>query len=107
MLNTTRLFCLSLVWMPLMFIQVYGKTRIYVVVAVVFVKLHEATQMFVMVVYIKVMTVKKSFKYDEYGSFEHLPFLFNSRSLKVLFRASSADSSVQFLKLSNLFNKMW
>ena len=39
-------------------------------------KLHEATEMFVMVDYVKEMTVKKSYKYGEYGSFEHLLFLF-------------------------------
>ena len=32
--------------------------------------------MFVMVDYVREMTVKKSFKYAEYGSFEHLLFLF-------------------------------
>ena len=40
------------------------------------VKLHEATQMFLMVEYVKKMTVKKSCKYGENGLFEHLLFLF-------------------------------
>ena len=39
------------------------------------VKLHEATQMFVMLDYVRVMTVKKSCKCGKYGSFEHLLFL--------------------------------
>ena len=39
------------------------------------VKLHEATQMFMMVDYVSKMSVKKSCKYGEYGSFEHLLFL--------------------------------
>ena len=45
-------------------------------------KLHEATQMFVMVYYVRKMTVnvgkmtvKKSYKYGEYGSVEQLLFL--------------------------------
>ena len=41
------------------------------------VKFHEATQMFVTVDYLREMTVKKSCKYGEYGSFEHLHFLFS------------------------------
>ena len=41
-------------------------------------KLHEATKMFVMVDYVREMTVKKSCKYGEYGSFEHLLILFTS-----------------------------
>ena len=32
--------------------------------------------MFMMVDYVRKMAVKKSYKYDEYGSFEHLFFLF-------------------------------
>ena len=40
------------------------------------VKLHETTQMFRMVDYVREMTVKKSCKYGEYGSFEHLIFVF-------------------------------
>ena len=40
------------------------------------VNLHEATQMFVMVDYVREMTVQKSSKYGNYGSFEHLLFLF-------------------------------
>ena len=39
-------------------------------------KLHEATQMFVMVDYVREMTVRESSKYGKYGSFEHLLFLF-------------------------------
>ena len=39
------------------------------------VKLHEATPMFMMVDYVRYMTVKKSCKYGECGLFEHLPFL--------------------------------
>ena len=38
--------------------------------------LHEATQMFVMIDYVRKMTAKKSCKYGEYGPFEHLLFLF-------------------------------
>ena len=40
------------------------------------VKLHETTQMFVMVDFVSEMTVKKSCKYGAYGSFQHSPFLF-------------------------------
>ena len=40
-----------------------------------FVKLYEASQMFVMVDYVGKMTVKKSCRYGKYGSFEHLLFL--------------------------------
>ena len=36
----------------------------------------EAAQMFVMVEYVKNMTMKKFCKYGEYGLFEHLLFLF-------------------------------
>ena len=35
-------------------------------------KLHEATQMFMMVDFVKEVTSKKSSKYSEYGAFEHL-----------------------------------
>ena len=38
-------------------------------------KLREATQMFMIVDYVTEMTVKKSCKYGEYRSFEHLLFL--------------------------------
>ena len=40
------------------------------------VKLREATHMFMLVDYVREMTVEKSCKYCEYGSFEHLFFLF-------------------------------
>ena len=40
------------------------------------VKLHEATQMLVMVDYVREMTAKKSGRYGRYISFEHLLFLF-------------------------------
>ena len=40
------------------------------------VELHEATEMLVMVDYLRGMTVKKSCKYDKYGSFRQLLFLF-------------------------------
>ena len=40
------------------------------------VELHEATEIFVMVGYVREMTVKKFCKYGEYKSFEHLLFLF-------------------------------
>ena len=40
------------------------------------VELHEAAQMFVKVDYVREMTVKKSCKYGEYGSFEYLFLLF-------------------------------
>ena len=39
-------------------------------------ELHEALKMFVMVDYVRKMAAKKSCKYGEYGSFEHLLFLF-------------------------------
>ena len=39
-------------------------------------KLHEATQMFEMVDYVREMIVKKSCKYGKYESFERLFFLF-------------------------------
>ena len=39
------------------------------------VKLHEAAQMFMIVDYVREMTVKKSCKYKEYGSLGHLLFL--------------------------------
>ena len=39
-------------------------------------KLHEATQMFVMVDCVSEIAVKRSCKYGKYGSFEHLRFLF-------------------------------
>ena len=39
------------------------------------VKLYEVTQMFVMVDYVREMTVKKCCKYGKYGLFEHLLFL--------------------------------
>ena len=37
--------------------------------------MHEAAQMFMMVDHVWEMTVKKSCKYGEYGSFKHLLFL--------------------------------
>ena len=40
------------------------------------VKLHEATQMFLVVDYVRKMTVKKSCKCGEYGSFYHLLLVF-------------------------------
>ena len=49
--------------------QVYGKCRTYAVI--LFVKLHEAAQMFVLVDDVRKMTVKKSCKYGEYGSCVH------------------------------------
>ena len=39
-------------------------------------KLHEATQMFMMVDNVREVTSKKSCKYDGYGSFDHFLFLF-------------------------------
>ena len=38
-------------------------------------KLHESTQMFLLVDYVWEMTVKKACKYGEYGLLEHLLFL--------------------------------
>ena len=38
----------------------------------------KSTQMFVMVDYVREMTAKKSCKYGEYGSFEHLLFLLHT-----------------------------
>ena len=40
------------------------------------VKLHEATQMFMMIDYVRKITVKKYCKYGKYELFEHLFFLF-------------------------------
>ena len=48
-------------------------------------KLHEATQMFMMVDDVREMALKKSCKYGEYGSFEHLLFLFVMLMLLVQF----------------------
>ena len=45
--------------------------------AVILLKLHDVTQMVVIIAYVREMTVKKSCKYGEYGSFEHLLFLFS------------------------------
>ena len=39
--------------------------------------MHGATQIFVTVDYVKQINKKKSCKYSEYGSFEHLLFLFD------------------------------
>ena len=39
-------------------------------------KVYKATQMFVMVDYVREMTSKKSCKYSKYGSFDHVLFLF-------------------------------
>ena len=66
----------------MIFTQSYRVTREAVV------KLLEATQMFVMVDYIREMTVKKS-KYGKYGSFEHLLFLYSV----VLVTAAAAGGS--------------
>ena len=41
-------------------------------------KLHEATQVFVVVDYVREMILKKSCKFGDCGSFEHLLFLFVS-----------------------------
>ena len=42
------------------------------------VKLHEATQVFMMVDYVREMTVRRSCKYGEYGSLKHMLFLLSS-----------------------------
>ena len=66
--------------MTLMFTQghtVIGKLEL---VQLSVVKLHEATQMFVIVDCVRGMPVK-SCKYGEYGWFEHLLFLF----IKIMF----------------------
>ena len=78
MLNMTKLYSLIPVWMTLMFSQghkVAEKLKLVQYKAVV--KLHEATGMFVMVDYVREVTVKKSCKCGEYGSFEHLLFMFS------------------------------
>ena len=49
------------------------------------VNVHEATQLFMLVDYLTEMTVKKSCEYDEYGSFEHLLFLFLRYCYDVLY----------------------
>ena len=45
------------------------------------VKLYETTPMFLMVDYVRELTVKKSCKYGEYGSFEHFTLLVSSTSV--------------------------
>ena len=54
--------------------QGYGKVELVQSFCLI-VKLHETTQMFVMVDSVREITVKKSCKYGEYGSFKHLLFL--------------------------------
>ena len=64
-------------------IPVHEATQIFII------KLHETTQIFIMVDYVSEMTVKKSFKYGQYGSLEHLLFLFFQWTveIRVLFAA--------------------
>ena len=88
MLNTTKLYSLISLWMTLIFTQghkVKGKLEH------VLWFLHEATQMFVMIDYVRKMTAKKSCKYGEYGPFEHLLFLFSniSSNAKVIGRGKT------------------
>ena len=76
MLDTTELYSLIPVWITLILIQGHwfiGKRKL---VQSSVVKWHEVTQMFMMVDYVGKKTVKKSCKYGEYGSFEHLNFPF-------------------------------
>ena len=67
-LDMTKLYSLIPVWMTLLFTQghrIMGKARTCAVI----VKLHEETQIFMMVDRVKEMTVKKSCKY---GNMDHL-----------------------------------
>ena len=61
--------------MTLMFTQSHRVTEKVEVVQSLRCKMHKATQMFVMVDYVRKMTVKTSCNYGEYGLFEHLLFL--------------------------------
>ena len=76
LLNTTKLYCLIPVWMTLMFTQGHRVRESWNLCSHCVVKLHEAAQLFMMVDYVRKMTVKKSCKYGEYGLFERLLFSF-------------------------------
>ena len=80
MLNTTKLYSLILVWMALMFAR--GHRAIGKVELVQSLCCKAASQMNMMVDYVRKMTVKKSCKYGEYGWFEHL-LSFLSHSCKL------------------------
>ena len=82
MLDTTKLYGLIPVGMTLIFTQGHkamGKLKLY---SCCVVKLHETTQMFMIVGYVREMTVKTSYKYGEYGLFEHLLFVLSLISIK-------------------------
>ena len=72
MLNCTKLYSLILVWMTWMFAQGHRVTGSLELVQS---KLHEASPLFVIVDYVREMTMKNSCQYGEYGSFHHLLFL--------------------------------
>ena len=75
MLNTIRVCSLIAVSMTLMLTQgprFGGLQESWNLCSHSLVKLPKATQMFVMVDYVREITVKKSCKNGEYGSFEHL-----------------------------------
>ena len=49
------------------------------------VKLHEATQKLVMVDFARDMTLKSSFQYGKYGSFQHLLFVLSSTLIPTVY----------------------
>ena len=72
MLNSTKLCSLIQVWKTVMFTlchRIMGKLEFMQSFSC---KLREATQMFMIVDFVRKITVKKSFKYGEYGSFRAL-----------------------------------
>ena len=75
MLYTTKLYSLIPVWSTLIFTQGHWVTESYNFCNHSVIKLHEETQMFTMVDFVRKMTVKKSYKYGEYRLFEHLLLL--------------------------------
>ena len=62
--------------MTLMFTEGHRFTGNYNLCSHSVAKLHEVTEMFVMVDYVREMVEKKSWKYCEYRSFEHLLVLY-------------------------------
>ena len=73
MLNAAELDSLSPLWIALCSLKATGLWKSSHSV----VKLHEASQMLVMVHYVREMTLKNFCTYGENGSFEHLLFLFS------------------------------
>ena len=63
LLRTTKLYSLISVWMTLIFIQGHGVTGKLELVQPFCFKLYEATQIFLMIDYVKKMTAKESCKY--------------------------------------------